>query len=152
MQSTINLTSSKLRSVLIFRVLWTRKMQLFRLARVKVIVNYWRLVMNLFHPLYGQKACFYWRKLLRKISRYCSSFSGLPSFFEVKKQRHKIDFGKYYRRSVSIEVSLELKVCFPRVTWELNNEVALRSIKWITEISSRRSNPRRWFEYKTNPA
>ena len=37
-------------------------------------------------------------------------------FFDVKKERHKANLEKCYQCSVSIEISLDLKVCFSLIT------------------------------------
>ena len=51
------------------------------------------------------------------MSRYCVNFTALSSFFDVKKQRPKINLEKCYQCSVSIEISLDLKVSFSLVTY-----------------------------------
>ena len=43
---------------------------------------------------------------------------------------------KCYQSSVSIEISLDLKVYFSLVMCKINNLIALRSINQITEISA----------------
>ena len=43
-------------------------------------------------------------------------FTVLPSFFDAKKQRPKTDLDKSYQCTVSIKISLVLKVCFSIVT------------------------------------
>ena len=56
--------------------------------------------------------------ILRKKTGTCTSLKEptLPSFFDVKKQRPKTNLEMCYQYSVSIEVSLDLKVCFSLVT------------------------------------
>ena len=56
-------------------------------------------------------------------------------FSDVKKQRHKTGLEKYYQHSVSIENSVDLKVCFSLLTYKVNNLLALRSTNQITGIS-----------------
>ena len=43
-------------------------------------------------------------------------FNVLSSFFDVKKQIPKVDIEQYYQCTVSIGISLNLKVCFSQVT------------------------------------
>ena len=43
--------------------------------------------------------------------------NALSSFFDVKKQKPKTNLEKCYQCSVSIEISLDPKVCFSRVTY-----------------------------------
>ena len=52
------------------------------------------------------------------MSRYCRNFTALSSFFDLKKQRPNANLEKFYQRSVSTEISLDLKVCFSLVTYE----------------------------------
>ena len=73
--------------------------------------------------------------LLRKISSCCPNFTLLSSFFGVKKQRPKKDLESCYQCSVSIEISLDPKVCFSLATYKINNLIALRSSNQINEIS-----------------
>ena len=47
---------------------------------------------------------------LRKVS--CRNFTVLSSVFEVKNQKSKTDLEQCYQYSVSIEISVDLKVCF----------------------------------------
>ena len=66
----------------------------------------------------------------------CRNVTVLCSFFNVKKQRPKTSFEKWYQRSVNIEISLDLKVCFSLVTCKTNNLIALRPTNQIIEISA----------------
>ena len=47
-----------------------------------------------------------------------------------------MDLEKCYQFSVSIEISLNLKVCFSLETHKFNKLIALRSTNQITEISA----------------
>ena len=47
---------------------------------------------------------------LGKVS--CRNFTVLSSVFEVKNQKSKTDLEQCYQYSVSIEISVDLKVCF----------------------------------------
>ena len=47
---------------------------------------------------------------LGKVS--CRIFTVLSSVFKVKNQKSKTDLEKCYQYSVSIEISVDLKVCF----------------------------------------
>ena len=67
---------------------------------------------------------------------YCCNFTVLSSFFDVKKQRPKTNFGKYFQCKVNTEISIDLKVYFSLVTCKINNLIALHSTNQITEIST----------------
>ena len=57
----------------------------------------------------------------------------MSSFFDIKKRRPKTDHEKYHQCSVTIEISLDVKVCFSLVTWKIK----LHSVRpIITEIST----------------
>ena len=45
------------------------------------------------------------------------NFTALSSFFDVKRQRPKSNLEKCYQCSVSLEISLDFKVCFSLVTY-----------------------------------
>ena len=62
---------------------------------------------------------------------YCIIF-----FFCVEKQRPKTNLEKSYECSVSIEISLDLKVCSSLVSGKINNLIALRLTNQITEITT----------------
>ena len=47
---------------------------------------------------------------LGKVS--CRNFTVLSSVFEVKNQKSKTDLEQCYQYSISIEISVDLKVCF----------------------------------------
>ena len=50
---------------------------------------------------------------MENTSRYYRNYTALSSFFDIKKQRPKISLEKCYQCcSVSIEISVDLKVCF----------------------------------------
>ena len=67
---------------------------------------------------------------------YYRNFTVLSSFFDLKKQRPKMNLKKCYQCSVNIEISLNLKVCFSLETCKINNLIALCSTNQITEISA----------------
>ena len=52
------------------------------------------------------------------MSRYCRNFTALSSFLDVKNQRPNANLEECYQCSVSIEISLDVKVCFSLVTYE----------------------------------
>ena len=65
---------------------------------------------------------------------YCRNFAALSSFVDVKKQRPTMNLEKYYKCSVNIEISPDLKVYFSLVACKINNLTALYSTNQITEI------------------
>ena len=69
----------------------------------------------MFHFQYGLKA-----SILNKASiyNYCCNVTVL-SFFDVKKQKPKMDLKKCYQYNIGIEISLDRKVCFSLVMWKL---------------------------------
>ena len=46
-----------------------------------------------------------------------------------------MDLANYYQSSVSIEIYLDLKICFSLVTYKIYNLIALCSTKQIIKIS-----------------
>ena len=77
-----------------------------------------------------------WPNLLQKMPRYCPNFTTLSSFFDVKKQRPTTNLEKCYQCSVSIVITLDLKVCFSLVRIKINILIAPCSTNKITEISA----------------
>ena len=88
-----------------------------------------RLSINLFHSQNGLKA-----SLLNKAKKNLKILSELHCiffFFRLKK-RPKTNLEKCHQCSVSIEISLDLKVCFSLVTYKINNLIALCLTTQIT--------------------
>ena len=124
-QSATNLASGKRRSVLIFpvgrrklRFLHYNESKLSLIAReiIRLPVNY----VKLFHPRYGLKA-FLLNKVAAKELKLLSWLQWIVFFFRSQETKDITDFEKYHQCSISIEVSLHLKVCFSLVAWKLNN-------------------------------
>ena len=67
-----------------------------------------RLLLN--HQRYSQKASHLNKSVIKDLKV-------LSPFYDVKKQRPKMILEKCDQRSVSIEIPLDLKVCFSLVTY-----------------------------------
>ena len=112
--------------------------QIFRQLHKKPC-DYW-LIINLSHSRKGLKVfplrLFSSTKLLRKISNYSCNFTVLSSFSDIKKQVPNTDLQTCCQFIVSIEIALDLKVCFCLVTYTINNVIAFRSTNQHTKIST----------------
>ena len=125
----INLTSENLRGVMIFWVLCTRTISFFKLPRVKFIVNCIFIVNNPLVLIEIQPKGISLEQIYYKRSQGIAVTSlHCLFFFEAKKQRPKTNLEKCYPWSstkdshvlpinVSIEISLDHKVCFSLVTY-----------------------------------
>ena len=86
---------------------------------MRLLVNY-QLISLPIRPkcILLEESC-YERSQIR--DHYFRNFTVLSFFVDNNKQRPKMDLEKCYHCSVSIEISLYLKVCFSLVTQKINN-------------------------------